>query len=642
MFYNFSLDDGEWRFFVEPGQRTYLDYEGACNLLCQIQQAGDGTKLRTILAEAEPSVNMSRKSNKEVSEQLAHKISSGSINVALEKPKPKRVFWRPRIAQKQTTAISDSPGPEGPETKNVVINSVENQRRFAANTNNDNSRVGRKLTFKKRASELFDRNDADSIYRHMKKVGVFPPGFHWTSKQKLAWEKAKARHTLFQKYIKNEPLLNRDIYEGMKSGAFFHAPEGNLFSDPIFENNRTPRGEIAFNQAKGRFDFFNEYKERFRKEIAITKQEVVDGLLQGIFFYADGNINTDPILKHTDKEVIDEAWSILHSKDTVEGEKDEKEAYAIVLRIKTSIAFPEHSISKGELEYNIDIGAKLDVGKGDEPLPVTGRFSFDSTDGDFEMIHMLSKADFENLRESRLHIWGAKPGEIALKGPQHNFAYGVAVIELQKMPANDAGLFKRIVVDIEAVEGVVKYIVSEMNRNRNSYYRFLMEVANEGWANEPEGLEEWAELTAIPIVQLMAFEKFENDWNYKPVISKVWGDYNRIGNFSYFHPNDLWSNVHFGYIAYFGGYKRDFIHNGADLAQAISKSKDTFLSKGFLKTPYVFFTTRNPPGDIVQEDIGFDLAVMNKESDLNIQQVLEHIENRRDMLEHNGGGFFKG
>jgi hypothetical protein len=58
-------------------------------------------------------------------------------------------------------------------------------------------------------------------------------------------------------------------------------------------------------------------------------------------------------------------------------------------------------------------------------------------------------------------------------------------------------------------------------------------------------------------------------WDHKPIIRPIWGARNRLGNSGFVYYYDLWSNIHFGYIAAKAGFPLNHVLNAAGQAQGL-------------------------------------------------------------------------
>lgn len=87
------------------------------------------------------------------------------------------------------------------------------------------------------------------------------------------------------------------------------------------------------------------------------------------------------------------------------------------------------------------------------------------------------------------------------------------------------------------------------------------------------------------------------EWDHKPIIRRVWGAKNRLGNDDDIYYYDLWSNLHFGYVGRRVGFTKVRLIYAANIAQ---KFDDLISNLPLVKSSY-------DPIDDISAQIAFDM-----------------------------------
>ncbi|ACB23165.1 polymorphic toxin type 44 domain-containing protein [Methylobacterium radiotolerans] len=260
----------------------------------------------------------------------------------------------------------------------------------------------------------------------------------------------------------------------------------------------------------------------------------------------------------------------------------------------------------------------------------------------------IQQFDFELTEEEyksasyKIYFWGEPYGSVAFKkeGVGANRCLGRLLLEpehcrkggLSFPPKNSQSHDEQIICDFSAHQSVVDYIVQEMNLNsksdsvksmkkfngiydnqrNDSFFKhtYYPDAAKKAALNElgcrTHSASDWKLDYLQDALFCHVFEK-GGQWDHKPKIGPIWGEFNRLGNSGYRYYYDIWSNIHFGYISAKAGFTLAEVKQGADKAQWI----DTGSSNG------------DDPIDAQAIDVGYMLG--GRDSLVTIQAIISAV-----------------
>ncbi|MER0237086.1 polymorphic toxin type 44 domain-containing protein [Fulvimarina sp. MAC8] len=163
-------------------------------------------------------------------------------------------------------------------------------------------------------------------------------------------------------------------------------------------------------------------------------------------------------------------------------------------------------------------------------------------------------------------------------------------------PPSSQSADQQILFEFEVGDSVAQFIAQEMNRNKNAKATGEMRdvMNNRGIYAQQVGRPPLSEQHRRAIAESIFAHQTHADfhpakawyeelgtlvqlayfggggqWDHKPIIYADWGSRNRLGNSGYVYYYDLWSNLHFGYIAAAAGLPLHRVIAGAGFAQKI-------------------------------------------------------------------------
>jgi len=137
-------------------------------------------------------------------------------------------------------------------------------------------------------------------------------------------------------------------------------------------------------------------------------------------------------------------------------------------------------------------------------------------------------------------------------------------------------------VEFEYISGVLYFILNEIKKNESDEDLKEIQDLNSGKKPNPEynipllGKYSTAELKwAHKVHKNASFKGFIQDilllgggeWDYKTVISPIWGEWQRLGNNKEIYFFDVWANLNFGYIGRIAGFTKENLIDKANEAQ---------------------------------------------------------------------------
>jgi LysM repeat protein len=214
-----------------------------------------------------------------------------------------------------------------------------------------------------------------------------------------------------------------------------------------------------------------------------------------------------------------------------------------------------------------------------------GSFPFNAASG---ATHEVVLSEEQHAQIAAIALWAEPYGYAALvvAGPD---ARGQGRVRADITPA-DGDTYS-----FQVMQGVVRFIVDEMNTNKrnpdvpkwagwNAGNLALRLAAKAGWATMVA--------TGRP-------------WDHKPRISPIWGAYTRLGNSDDVYFYDIYSNIHYGYVGRAAGFTLQELWDGADAQQKVDHG------------------TPDDPTDVESIEAGFN--ALSAGTDITIDDVLGMI-----------------
>ncbi|AKT37535.1 polymorphic toxin type 44 domain-containing protein [Chondromyces crocatus] len=242
--------------------------------------------------------------------------------------------------------------------------------------------------------------------------------------------------------------------------------------------------------------------------------------------------------------------------------------YVLVLkgRPPDSDPFKKHPLPSSrriDIEYHVAFTA-ADPG---DPVPKQGSHAYEPSR---EHERPLSADEYARLQ--KVYVWAEPYGYAALRIREANeLAKGRIAVPREKLRHEQVGSKTRLICEFDVLDSVPGYIASEMQKNLNDpdvgRIRNHLNTARQQVQGDTFGrldgfaaAGETAQGLGIFGNRVRADEGWinsgmdliagdVNDWDHKPRIRPVWGTDNRIGNKPVVYYYDVWSNLHYGYIA---------------------------------------------------------------------------------------------
>lgn len=226
-----------------------------------------------------------------------------------------------------------------------------------------------------------------------------------------------------------------------------------------------------------------------------------------------------------------------------------------------------------------------------DELESDGEFTFN---GNNEFQEIISPSEWGKLKG--IFIWVKEKGCGSFINKAGNSAVGRINIKKGNIKENK----NKKEVQFELLKGVVQFIVDEVKINEkdpeitkiknwveqsqattdSKEKKELFNNAENLWIHKVHKNEDFAGL--VQSVRYLG----GGEWDYKPVIRKVWGTDNRLGNTIIVIYYDIWANLNYGYMGKKAGFDKAYLIAGANKAQNFDEGKydpidDTFTQEAY-------------------------------------------------------------
>ncbi|KPF42021.1 hypothetical protein IP76_18765 [Rhizobium sp. AAP43] len=212
---------------------------------------------------------------------------------------------------------------------------------------------------------------------------------------------------------------------------------------------------------------------------------------------------------------------------------------------------------------------------------------------------LISEAEFK-ATNFEVVVWVEEPGYATLRHASAHEGIAVGRVHLEPIHVEKAGLSapppnsrpgdEQLICRISLVASVADYMATEMNTNGNSddvrnmskYLKMEGSWLTGGYpvagnaasmifgcrthSNEGNWADHFQDL-------VFCGGREGGQWDHKPILRPVWGAQHRLGNSGYVYYYDVWSNIHYGYIAAKAGFSLNHVLDGAAGAQQLDNKQ---------------------------------------------------------------------